>query len=464
MQVHPAARDKKSLRSHLTRSSRPGGGWTYSTLTALLFGLIVLIALGGLALYLTWDYMPARVQYLPRYVQSHFAPARPHTAFVPTPVVEVAPEEALASLQQSQARSEPAVESVAEPVATALPAAEGESASEPVAEAPASEPEVSAPVEAAPPAAALFAPPAPAIQLTGIRHEYQGWNNCGPATLGMQLSFFGRSETQAQTAPVLKPDKDDKNVSPDEMAAYARSLGFEARVLVGMDLTELRTLLTNGFPVIVESWYIPDPDDEMGHYLLATGYDENTLTFYDSYNGPDVTEPAAEFDELWKVFNRTAIVIWPPEREAEATAILGDLLDQQAMFERARATAYEELQANPQDRFAWFNLGTNLIALGDVEGAVKAFDTARSLNLPWRMLWYQFGAYQAYFQNGEYEEVIGLATTTLESAGNLEESFYWRGRARAALGQSEQARQDFQQALRYNPTFSAASEALATLP
>ena len=29
------------------------------------------------------------------------------------------------------------------------------------------------------------------INLTGFQHEYQTWNNCGPATLGMALSFWG---------------------------------------------------------------------------------------------------------------------------------------------------------------------------------------------------------------------------------------------------------------------------------
>ena len=30
----------------------------------------------------------------------------------------------------------------------------------------------------------------------------------------------------------------------------------------------------------------------------------------------------------------------------------------------------------------WFNLGSNLTVLGDIPNAVKAFDTARSLELP----------------------------------------------------------------------------------
>ncbi|HEX8684826.1 MAG TPA: tetratricopeptide repeat protein, partial [Ardenticatenaceae bacterium] len=94
-----------------------------------------------------------------------------------------------------------------------------------------------------------------------------------------------------------------------------------------------------------------------------------------------------------------------------------------------------------------------------------AFDTARSLGLPWRMLWYQFGPFQAYYDNGQYQEVIGLTTATLEGAGgNLEESYYWRGRAQAALGQTDAARSDFQEAVRHNPSFAPAQHALSELP
>jgi tetratricopeptide (TPR) repeat protein len=202
----------------------------------------------------------------------------------------------------------------------------------------------------------------------------------------------------------------------------------------------------------------------MGHYLLLTGYEGDTLTFHDSYKGPNKKENAAAFDELWKVFNRTAILVWPPEQEALVQSILGSLADPTTMYQQAVATAHAEVNRNPQDKFAWFNLGSSLIALGDTENAVQAFDIARSLQLPWRMLWYQFGPFEAYYNAGNYQEVINLTTTTLSAADNLEESYFWRGRAHAALGQIDAARSDLQRAVRLNPNFAPAQEALAALP
>ena len=72
------------------------------------------------------------------------------------------------------------------------------------------------------PPPALDGPVLPATLLGGIRHYWQTWNNCGPATFTMNLSYYGLPVTQAEAAKVLKPNKDDKNVSPDQMAAYAR--------------------------------------------------------------------------------------------------------------------------------------------------------------------------------------------------------------------------------------------------
>jgi tetratricopeptide (TPR) repeat protein len=296
--------------------------------------------------------------------------------------------------------------------------------------------------------------------LTGMRHERQTWNNCGPATLAMQLSYFGRTETQREAAAFLKPDPDDKNVSPDELVAYAQSLGFDARAIVGGDIDMLRTLVTNGFPVIVETWFIPKPNDEMGHYQLIVGYDGDTFIFYDSYEGPNLRETVEHFDPLWKVFNRTAILVWSPEQAPLVQAILGDRFDDGAMYERALAMARAEAAADAQDKFAWFNAGTNLLVLGNSAEAAKAFDTARSLKLPWRMMWYQFGPYAAYFDQQRYDDVIKLATATLRPVKNLEESLYWRGRAYASLGRAAHARGDFAQALMYNPNFTVAREAL----
>ena len=97
--------------------------------------------------------------------------------------------------------------------------------------------------------APVHRPAEQAVQLSGFSHMWQKWNNCGPATLAMGLSYFGSDASQDQLAAVLKGNQDDKNVSPHEMVALARSQGLEATARINGDFDTLRTLLSNGIPV-----------------------------------------------------------------------------------------------------------------------------------------------------------------------------------------------------------------------
>ena len=123
--------------------------------------------------------------------------------------------------------------------------------------------------------------------------------------------------------------------------------------------------------------------------------------------------------------------------------------------------------------FAWYNRGTNLVKLQDYAGASAAYDEAFAVyatlpvdDRPWRMLWYQTGPYFAYFYNGRYYDVLALANATLDamqSDRNLEESYYWRGMAKAALGDKAGAIEDFKLALEYHSGFAPAIYQLSLL-
>lgn len=71
------------------------------------------------------------------------------------------------------------------------------------------------------------------------------------------------------------------------------------------------------------------------------------------------------------------------------------------------------------------------------------------------MMWYQTGPYWAYYYSGRYQDVIDLATTTLDAMSEpvLEESYYWRALAREALGDTKGAIKDLRSALKFHPSF-----------
>jgi len=60
------------------------------------------------------------------------------------------------------------------------------------------------------------------ILLSGIRHEYQQFNNCAPTNLSMVLSYWGWQGSQYDTREYLRPNfaVDNKNVNPFEIVDY----------------------------------------------------------------------------------------------------------------------------------------------------------------------------------------------------------------------------------------------------
>lgn len=325
----------------------------------------------------------------------------------------------------------------------------------------------------------LVPTPIPAqAMLSGITHMYQMWNNCGPANLAMALSFWGWQGDQRDTAAYLKPNKRDKNVMPYEMADYVNEqTDLRALVRLGGEVDMLKALIAAGFPVIVEKGFEgPSFDGWMGHYEVVNGYDDAAQVFYvqDSYNGPNLEVPYAKLIGQWRAFNDTYLVIYPPDREAEVLAILGPQADPNANFQAAlqKASAETSTLTGRDQYFAWLNRGASLVLLHDYQNAATAFDAAFANyaaipkeERPWRMLWYQTGPYFAYYYTGRYQDVIDLADGVLGITNEpvLEESYFWRGMARLALGDNAGAIADFRKSAEVHPGFIPAVQQLNAL-
>lgn len=338
-------------------------------------------------------------------------------------------------------------------------------------------PTVMDPPTAAPPTA-LPSPASPlsilpvSARIDGVLHQQQTWNNCGPATITMALSFHGWRQAQAYAGDKLKPNREDKNVSPQELVDFVRQESFvEAIMRVGGTLDLLKRLVANGFATVIETAAMFEGYDWIGHYRVVVGYDDayELFYFYDSFLGvgPDangVTISYARVDQDWRAFNRTFIVVYHPEREALLRSILAEYWNETDAAQIAFDTAQSEARSNPQDAFAWFNMGSSLVALGRHQEAAAAFDQATSTGkLPWRMMWYQHGAFEAYYAVGRYQDVLTLAAHNQNTAPELEETYYWRGRVYAAQGESQRAASAYRRALGYNPGYAAARQALDSL-
>ena len=435
----------------------------------LLFGALALLALGS-ARYGGPGGLLLRVR-------AEIAAQRPRPVHVPTPLPTATGRATIAMVPTAEPTPSP-LDAPAFPALPRTPAALGPTPTQILATASATPPPADTPPPTATPPPALPTP-GPAVELTGLRHAWQTWNNCGPATLAMYLSYWGSELDQEDIRRVVRPNPEDKHAGADEMADFARGQGLNALVRVDGSAERLRQLLAVGVPVMVSTWHEDEPGDGMGHYRLIVGYDDRAREWllYDSLaaTASDRNAPYSPlrlsydaFEPLWLVFDRRYVVIYPDGYADAVRAILaedsaGNRRDDRAMWEDALAHAEEELAVDASNPFHWFNLGTDLVALERYEEAAAAYDRARQLGLPWRMLWYQFGPFSAYYHAGRYDEVIALADATLRVTTDVEELHYWRGMALAALGDARAARVSLERALQLKPGYPEAVEALEGL-
>ena len=344
--------------------------------------------------------------------------------------------------------------------------------------------------------------PLPAsIKLSGFRYEDQKnrWNYCGPANLSMALNFVGWDGDRDDVARAIKPGvqdpkldfiqqgRSDVNVMPFEMVDFVNDeTQFRALSRLGGDIDLAKRLLAAGFPFIAEKgYYEKDYTGRvawLGHYQFVTGYDDvrQELIVQDTWNdGPNFRIPYDEFmaSEAWLSFDNLFIVAYPPEQEAKLLATLGPYADANWAARHALSIAEENIRNTNGINlyFAWFAKGSSHVALQEYADAANAYDQAFSIydsigeddkERPYRMMWYQTGPYWAYYYSARYQDVVNLANLTLTetiSKPTLEESIYWRGRAKYMIGNTQDAVDDFREALRLHPNWPPAIQALQDL-
>lgn len=449
-----------------------------------LFLLMIVGSLGGVLIFqssLLPEYQQIVVTQIP--FMRVFLPPTPAGGVLPTSAPpengNISPEDLLAAplllatstptLVSTQA---PTIQVEASATATLTPTFVPPTATSLPTETPANDAAVVQPTEAAEVQISIPARPSSA-RLFGMTHVKQTWNNCGPANITMALSYFGWRDDQTVAASFLKPNREDKNVNPGEMVAFVNERSqVKAITRIGGSLDMLKDFIAAEFPVIIETGYMPEGYDWIGHYQTIIGYDDLSRVFYlyDSYlgageSGAGIAEGYDQLDKNWQDFNRTFIVLYYPDRESEVSRILGNRADLTSAAENALAVAQEEARANPQNPFAWFNIGTSLTKLGRYEEAAAAYDQSRRVGvLPWRITWYQHGPFEAYFNAGRLNDVLALVNANLTNGAQyVEETHYWQGKVMAAQGDRTGAINAFRRALNHNPRYAAAQQELNAL-
>lgn len=448
--------------------------------------LIILLAVGQLILMVGLFALPRIVEALPGayYVrlQSH-----PLTAGVmellTTPIPESVPPPS-EQVVQADTGALPEIPGLptARPSATPTMTPSPEPTAEPTEEA--------TPIPTETPTATPTITPTPtpeplpvSVILEGITNEKQGFNNCGPANLTIMLNFYGDPATQAELASYLKPNPEDRNVSPWQIVEYINEVkndpNLRAQAFAGGNMEMLKRFIANGMPVVIEKGYEPSNGTGWyGHYLTVFGYDDEAGIFYSMdtnlgpFDGRARTDTYDEFLYWWQQFNYTFYVLYRPAQLELVESILPpELRDPQTMWEYTAELAQEQVQADPNNVFAWFNLGVSLTRLGEIapannadyyQGGALAFDEARKIGLPTRALYYEHRPFMAYWKTGRLDDVIELTDAMLATTGGryVEEIYWYRGHALISLGDAAGAREAYENALNVNRNFSPAQASL----
>jgi tetratricopeptide (TPR) repeat protein len=308
------------------------------------------------------------------------------------------------------------------------------------------------------------------VSLPAPGWEKQDINNCGPATMTMYLRYYGWDGNQYDIANLLKPHREDRNVNVEELAYYVRTHAgwLSVAYRVGGNLIQLKQFLAAGIPVMIEeSFYFENPywpNDDLwaAHYNLLTGYEDPSQTFttQDSFYGADQQVKYQDLERYWQVFNYVYILVYPPEKQKTVEAILGGDWDANANRHNALSLADMQTKTDPTNAFTWFNLGSNLVYFERYSEAAQAYDKAREIGLPQRMLRYQFGPFFAYFHTGRIADLMALAKYALQRTPTSEEALLWQGWGYYRLGKTKDAIDDFQAALEQNPNYGDAQYAL----
>ena len=207
-----------------------------------------MVALAGIAV--AWRILPDPASMIPLQIRMRLPEEVLSILSTPIPTALPAP-----LLSPEEVRQTPILPVLPTPSPTQLaspspPVVEAQEEAEPTEAAAPPESTATATPELEPTATATV--PAQII-VNGLNVIAQHFNNCGPANLTMVLNYYEHNVNQTQVGDALKPEYEDRNVSPDEMVAYVESqTDLRARVVSGGNIGLLKRILAAGLPVIVE--------------------------------------------------------------------------------------------------------------------------------------------------------------------------------------------------------------------
>ncbi|WP_216326258.1 C39 family peptidase [Deinococcus aestuarii] len=270
------------------------------------------------------------------------------------------------------------------------------------------------------------------VTLKNVRHEYQGPDNCAPVTALTVLGYHGTRVTQTGAAQAMKDYRGDPQVTSLELAAYLGRFGLRSVIRYAGDAEVLRELVSRGFPVVVQQRL--RAGSNVAHFRTVYGYSRGRFLVSDPIRGPSLSLTTAEVQDLWRYYNGEYLVAYPPEKEAQVRAALGEDFNVAANWRHARLHGEQDVKARPNDPYAWWGLAKANLRLGKVAAASGNFDRAVALGVPTMYLLYRQEAFEAWTRAGEHRKTLNLTRRALRAYPRSKELLHFEQVASRALG------------------------------
>jgi ABC-type bacteriocin/lantibiotic exporter with double-glycine peptidase domain len=138
-----------------------------------------------------------------------------------------------------------------------------------------------------------------AVEISGVKPFEQTPSYCGAASLHIVLKFYGTDVPEKTLAKLSKTTKKDGTEAPRLLEA-AKHYGFDGFYLKDCDISDIKSWIRKGFPVIVE-WFSVDDS----HFSVVYGIDDKKIYLQDPENGRKKEIDLDIFSQVWFGFNKT---------------------------------------------------------------------------------------------------------------------------------------------------------------
>jgi len=216
-------------------------------------------------------------------------------------------------------------------------------------------------------------------------------------------------------------------------------------------------------PIIARTW--TKVNEDIGHYRIVKGYEETAgqIIQDDSLQNKNLRYSYDDFNSIWKKFNYEYLVLVPQDKVKIAEAILKEDVDEKTAWQKTILLSESELNLNPNDIYARFNLSVALYNVGEYQRSVEEFEKVEN-SLPFRTLWYQIEPILAYYELGNYDRVFEITNRVLNNYNRaFSELYLIRGDIYKNQGNLSAARSEYEKAVFYNVNLKSAQEALISL-